>query len=436
MNTLADQPTSETTKKINRKKAPWYSLLLLIIAGESVFILPFVLARVFRPTVLEAFNLDNVQLGLCFSIYGIVALVSYLFGGPIADKFPPRKLIASALWMTALGGLVYATYPDYTSLKILYGYWGFTTIFLFWAPMIKATRVWGGTTSQGKAFGFLDGGRGLVGALFGAMGVVIFSIFLGSEIANATVTENKEAFQYVILASSCMIILVGLAVWFFMKMDPQAEKEIILDKISTKQIKEVLRLPSVWLLMIIILCAYVGYKITDVFSLYAKEVMMYDQVQSAQVGTFLLFIRPIIGVLIGIMADRSQIIFWLVISFMLSYLGALFFATGIISNSATILFFISILIVAAGVYAARSLYFAVMQKGQIPLVLTGTAVGLISLVGYTPDIFAGPAYGFLLDSTPGEAGHQHVFWMLTVFSFVGGIAALYYYKLYGMNSTK
>ncbi len=112
------------------------------MAGESVFILPFVLSRVFRPTVLEVFGLDNLQLGLCFSVYGIIALLSYIFGGLLADKFPPRKLIAVSLWMTAFGGLVYATFPNYTILKILYGYWGFTTIFLFWAPMIKATRVW------------------------------------------------------------------------------------------------------------------------------------------------------------------------------------------------------------------------------------------------------------------------------------------------------
>ncbi len=67
---------------MNQKKAPWYFLALLILAGESVFILPFVLQRVFRPTVLEVFDLDNLQLGLCFSVYGIVALLSYLFGGP------------------------------------------------------------------------------------------------------------------------------------------------------------------------------------------------------------------------------------------------------------------------------------------------------------------------------------------------------------------
>ena len=38
--------------------------------------------------------------------------------------------------------------------------------FSFLAPMIKAIGIWGGPGSQGKAFGFLDGGRGLTGVLF------------------------------------------------------------------------------------------------------------------------------------------------------------------------------------------------------------------------------------------------------------------------------
>jgi MFS family permease len=177
------------------------------------------------------------------------------------------------------------------------------------------------------------------------------------------------------------------------------------------------------------LCAYVGYKITDVFSLYAQDVMLYDSVDSAKVGTSLLFIRPIIGVIIGFSADRWQTTSLLYISFIITFLGALLFAFGIISASTTGLFLISILIVASGVYAARCLYFAVMEKGRIPLELTGTAVGLISLIGYTPDIFAGPAMGFLLDQSKGATGHQHVFWMLAVFSLIGGVAAWRYYKI-------
>lgn len=415
-------------------KAPWYFLALLILAGEAVFILPFVLARVFRPTVLRTFELDNVELGLCFSVYGIVALLSYFLGGPLADRYPPRKLISTALWLTALGGVFYATFPGFRALQVLYGYWGFTTIFLFWAPMIKATRVWGGTTSQGKAFGFLDGGRGLVGALFGMLGVFVFSIFLTSQPDAIGDVQGREAFRQVILIASGIVVIVGGLVWFFMKMDQEIKQKIVMERITPSQVREVLRLPAVGLLMIIVLCAYVGYKITDVFSLYAQDVMLYNQVEAAQVGTLLLFFRPLIGVLIGILADRTQTTFWLAVSFVVSFFGALLFATGIVSGSATLLFFISILIVATGVYAARALYFAVMEKGRIPLALTGTAVGVVSLIGFTPDIFAGPAMGYLLDSSPGATGHQQVFWMLAGFSLIGGIAAWYYFRLYGTRA--
>lgn len=409
-------------------KSKWTSLLLLILAGEAVFIIPFVLARVFRPTVLDVFNLTNVELGSCFSMYGIVAMVSYLFGGPLADRFQPRKLMAIGLILTAAGGIVYSSEPSFTTLRILYGYWGFTTIFLFWAPMIKATRVWGGSNSQGKAFGFLDGGRGMVGALFASLGVLIFSMFIIGEISDALIEDRQEAFKYVVLVSSGIVAFIGVLVWFFLKMPTEGET-IVMDSINLRQIRTVLRIPSVWLLMIIILCAYVGYKITDVFSLYAKEVMLYDEVKSAQVGTFLLFIRPVVGVLIGFIADKSRTTLWLIISFIIAIIGALFFASGSIAPTSGSLFLMSILITATGVYAIRSLYFATMQEGNIPLVLTGTAVGMISLIGYTPDIFAGPAMGYLLDSSPGETGHQHVFMMLIAFSVVGLLASIIFYKV-------
>ena len=114
-----------------KSKQPIHYIVLLILAGEAVFILPFVLARVFRATVLDVFNITNTEIGYCFSIYGLVALGSYLVGGPLADKFEPRKLMGIALVLTALGGLVYASNPSLLHLQILYGYWGFTTIFLF-----------------------------------------------------------------------------------------------------------------------------------------------------------------------------------------------------------------------------------------------------------------------------------------------------------------
>jgi sugar phosphate permease len=410
-------------------KKPWHYITLLILAGEAVFILPFVLARVFRATVLDVYTITNTEIGYCFSIYGLVALVSYLVGGPLADRVPPRKLMGIALIMTAAGGLVYANDPSLTVLKILYGYWGFTTIFLFWAGMIKATRVWGGNDSQGKAFGFLDGGRGLVGALFGLLGVFIFSLFVSDAAENLVATNSAEAFKSVVLVSSIIVSLIGVIVFFFLKIKSSNEKEILKEKITRQNIKEVLQLRSVWLLMIIILCAYVGYKITDIFSLYAKVVMGYTEVEAAKTGTFLLFIRPIVGVAVGFLADRSRASLYLCIGFALSIIGALLFASGYIASS-NALFFTTIIITAVGVYAARVLYFAIMKEGRIPLALTGTAVGVISFIGYTPDIFAGPMIGYFLDGWKGEQGHAYLFYALAGFSVVGLLASLAYHSYF------
>ncbi len=343
--------------------------------------------------------------------------------------------MATALWLTALGGFYLATKPNYMMLKVLYGYWGFTTIFLFWAAMIKATRIWGGVDSQGKAFGFLDGGRGLVGALFGSLGVLIFSFLLPDDVASSTEIQRSEAFVYVIRVTSVLIILIGFLVFFFMKLPDKTAGEILIKKQSIQNIKTVLKLPAVWLLMIIILCAYVGYKITDVFSLYAKEVMLYNEVDAAKTGTFLLFIRPVVGVLIGFLADRTRASIYLVAGFGVSIVGALLFASDLIDPSMNFFFLLSMFLVALGVYAVRVLYFAVMEEGNIPLALTGTAVGVMSFMGYTPDIFAGIMTGYLLDNSAGRVGHQHVFIMLAVFYLVGFIASLFFLRLHSKKAT-
>ncbi|MCK8480752.1 MFS transporter [Psychroserpens algicola] len=413
--------------KQHKRTSPAYIILLLILAGEAVFILPFVLQRIFRPTFLDVFNINNEDIGYCFSVYGLVAFFSYLFGGPLADKFKPKNLMAAALILTALGGLYYATYPEYTYLKVLYGYWGFTTIFLFWAAMIKATRIWGGKEKQGIAFGFLDGGRGLVAALFGSLGVFVFSFFIETDISEATLIERQHAFKYVILISSGLVALIGVLVYFFLG-SLQSDEETEKNTITISDIKNVLKYKTVWLLMLIILCAYTGYKATDIFTLYTKNVMNYDDIASAKVGTSLLYLRPIIGVTIGFLADRTKASLWLIIGFILAILSSLIFASGIINDGDTILFFINIIAIAIGVYSCRVLYFATLEEANIPITLTGTTVGLVSIIGYTPDIFSGPMFGILLDNENKILGLQNAFMVLALFSCVGLIASYIFYR--------
>ncbi|MBO6880566.1 MFS transporter [Winogradskyella sp.] len=412
------------------KKQPLYVILLLILAAEAVFILPFVLQRIFRTTFLESFSINDTQIGSCFAAYGTVALVSYLFGGPLADRFKPNVLMSVALILTALGGFYLSTYPTLVNLHILYGFWGFTTIFLFWAAMIKATRIWGGSNKQGIAFGFLDGGRGLVAALFGSAGVMIFSLFITKDIELTSIEERRVAFKEVIKYTSIAVMLIGFIVFFLLRFNEEddVKTEHNAKLLTMENFKIVMKYRAVWLLMIIILCAYYGYKMTDLFSKYAEQVMNYNKIEAAKVGTSLLYMRPVIGVVIGLLADRTRASLWIIIGFLLMTITSLIFYLGIIDDSTTLLFVLSIGTMAIGVYSARVLYFATLEEAKIPLAVTGTAVGFISVVGYTPDIFAGLLMGFFLDANPGAVGLQHAFGIMGIFTLVGLLASYLFYR--------
>ena len=414
-------------REINNKK--FLILTLLILSGEFIYFLPYVLSRVFRPTFLDVFQLNNFQLGSLFSVYGVVALLSYIYGGVITDRYSPRKLMSSALFLTALGGLVLASYPSYQTLQILYGYWGFTSVFLFWGAMIKATRLWGGDNNQGKAFGFLDGGRGIVAASMGSIGVFVFTIVLTSDIESASVLERQEAFRYVILLSSFMVAFIGLLVLIFLRNMEDKNTNFELPLNTLTNIKGVLKNESIWLLMLIIMCAYVGYKVTDIYSLYASEVMLYDHIEAAEVGALQLYLRPIVCIAIGLLADRTKNMFWIIFGFVTMLIGALIFSFGIIKPDMNFIFFLSLVILAVGTYSIRALYFAVLKEANVAFALTGTAVGIISVVGYSPDIFAGPIMGYLLDENPGIIGHQYVYFMLVIFSIIGLIASIRFARL-------
>ena len=396
-----------------------------MLAAESIYILPYVLARVFRPTFLDVFNLTNLELGGLFSTYGIVAFFSYLYGGVLADRYSPRKLLSISLIFTSLGGLIMMTYPSYFIMQLLFAYWGFTTVFIFWAPMLKATRAIGGVKMQGKTFSFLDGGRGIVASSIGLIGVLIFSILITKDVSSLTLSEKQEVFKYVIGASSLIVFIIGIVVYTYLKIELKDDEKIG----NIKSLLKLVKLKSVWLISFIILCAYMGYKITDVYSLYASEVMLFDEINAARVGALQQYLRPIVCISVAFFTDKNGNINNILIGFFVMMLGSLLFASGLIRVSMNMLFFISLIIVATGTYAIRGLYFSVLKDGKIPYILTGTAIGLISMVGYSPDIFATPLYGYLLDNYPGIKGHQYVYLILFISSIFGIYVSLKFKKL-------
>lgn len=399
-------------------------------AGEGIFILPFLLARIFRPTFLAVFQLNNLQLGTLYTTYGIIALTSYLMGGTLADKYPPRILMSGALLMTALGGVFLATFPSFSALQILYGFWGFSTTFFFWAAMIKATRNWGGENKQGKAFGFLEGGRGIVAATVGAIGITIFAGLIPEEIFQASFSQKRTAFRWVILCTSIFVSLVALLVFLLLKeVKSQENDQVIADKNAFKNIKTVMGFPSVRLLIVMVLCAYCGYKVTDILSLYASEIMLFDEVNAARVGSYQMYLRPLVCVSMGYLADLSSNTKWLSRGFLTLMVGALFFVSGYVQAPYSLLFIISVVITGIGTYGLRTLYFAAIKEGHVPYAYMGTSVGIISVIGYTPDIFMGPLMGYLLDEFTGIEGYRYVFFLLASFALVGFVTAIKYYHL-------
>ena len=396
-----------------------------MLAAESIYILPYVLARVFRPTFLDVFNLTNLELGGLFSTYGIVAFFSYLYGGVLADRYSPRKLLSISLIFTSLGGLIMMTYPSYLIMQLLFAYWGFTTVFIFWAPMLKATRAIGGVKMQGKTFSFLDGGRGIVASSIGLIGVLIFSVLITEDVSSLTLSEKQEVFKYVIGASSLIVFIIGIVVYTYLKIELKDDEKIG----NIKSLLKLVKLKSVWLISFIILCAYMGYKITDVYSLYASEVMLFDEINAARVGALQQYLRPIVCISVAFFTDKNGNINNILIGFFVMMLGSILFASGLIRVSMNMLFFISLIIVATGTYAIRGLYFSVLKDGKIPYILSGTAIGLISMVGYSPDIFATPLYGYLLDNYPGIKGHQYVYLILFISSIFGIYVSLKFKKL-------
>lgn len=408
--------------KENKKRVA--TLLALILAGEAIFFLPFVIARIFRPTLLAVFEITNTQLGAFFSIYGVVAMASYFFGGPLADRFSSRNLMAIALWLTGLSGILFATIPSNQIVYSLYAFWGMTTILLFWAALIRATREWGGADFQGRAFGLLEAGRGTTAALLGSISVLIFSYFNPEEAAQSFSQSRSDSFQYVILMASGITFLSGMLVWFFV---PNTKTLNPNEAITLSTFIKVLLTPNVWMLAIIIVCAYVGYKITDNFSLYAKDVLGFNETQAAAVGTSALWMRVLVALIVGYLADRLNGTKIIIACFTLSMLGGLALGLGYLNTSLgfVILNFITILI---GVYGVRVLYFAVLEEARIPLFTTGTVVGIISFIGFTPDILMSPLAGYLLDTYPGVQGHQYVFFVLMIFSIIGLVTSLLFFQ--------
>lgn len=390
-----------------------------------IFSLPFHLTRYFRPTILEAFAITNSELGDAFAIYGLTAMISYFPGGILADKFSIRHLMSGSLIATSVGGIYLLYIPNSFELSLLYGYWGITSILFFWAALIKATRQWGGVFSQGKAFGYLDGGRGLVAATFATLSVFIFSSFLPNQEEFIENVDRIYALQIVITYYILITAITALVVWFVL---PKNDEDNHHGKTKNMFITPKLKLlfdKNIFFIAITVVCAYCGYKGLDNITLYLVQTLNWHEASAASFAAYATYLRPISAISAGVIADKFDCSKTIKNLFLISILVYLILFSTTPNNHTAWIIYLNILLTFVTVFALRGIYFALLQDAQFPQSKTGVIVGFVSLIGYTPDIFFGSLTGRILDNSPGVAGHQNYFLFLMVISILGLITTYF-----------
>jgi nitrate/nitrite transporter NarK len=411
------QPSSKVT-----------SMFALIIAGEAIFLLPFILMRVFKPVIREAFLISDAQIGEAQALYGITAVLSYFFGGFIADKWEPKKLLSISLFLTAIGGFWMTLIPSIFTLKILYAFWGVSTILLFWASLIKATKQWGNKNNQGLSFGLLDGGRGFFAASIALFGASILTYFFPEKGIEITFRNKVETLQYIIGTITFIVFLVALLVWTVLPKDPLKVEAETAFQFNFKKAFSLMKKKKVIFHSLIIFCAYCSYKLTGVYGTYAKDVWQYSLEEATYFAVFIQFLRPIAAISVGWIADKfipSKII---VPSFSILILASAILGFGFFNTQPVFLSITIFIFMALGTYSLRGLYFAIIEETKTPIQLTGTLVGIISVVGFTPDIFMSLFIGYMLGENPTLIDYQHLFTTFTIIPIVGLLAALGFKK--------
>lgn len=390
------------------KRRNWGPLVVLFMGGGSIYILPYLNAYFYIP-MKEAMRLNNTQLGLMTSAMGLTAMIFYWPGGWIADRFSPRKLLTFSLIVNGLLGFWLATYPPFKILLLIQFLMGTFLTLTYWSALIKATRLQGPSDEQGRFFGFLEGGRNLT-----AVAVIAIGLFLFAKLGS-----SKFGLRCTIILFSVELIVIGLVTWF--TISDNSNSPTITNEIPLWEgIVKLVKIPAVWLVMLIILCAYVTSVGITYLTPYATDVYKQSVVFGGMLYTIMQWSSVFASPVAGLIADKfstSRTTMWLCV------LMAVSLFLFVLINGGPHLFYlllINSIVIGCAIYGLRGIYYALLEEGSVPVILTGTATGLISLIGYSPDVFIPILAGHFLDKYPeGGLGYKYFFLILSLFALAG-----------------
>jgi hypothetical protein len=257
---------------------------------------------------------------------------------------------------------------------------------------------------------------------------------------------RRAGMRSIILVYTAAAFIAGIMAWFAVPVPDEAGYR---NRHPLQGMAIVLRRPVIWAHAAVIVCAYCGYKGLDNYSLYAVQVLgMYcgykgldnyslyavqvlgmDEVRGAALSTYGGWIRPFAAVAAGLVADRFVAARSIGVAF--AVLAMSWALLGLLPADAAALniVYLNLFVTFFAVFALRGIYFALLEENRTPPYLTGAAVGLVSLVGYTPEVFFAPITGRILDANPGVVGFQHYFLFLAGVAMLGILVVLTLLKL-------
>lgn len=393
-------------------------LALIIVAAGAIYPLLY-LRQNFELSILEAFNISQTQLRYCSSMLGFIFMITYVPSGWLADRVSSRKLLAFSLLATGLLGIWFASMPSYTSLLFIYAAWGLATGLTFWSAQIKLVSMLAKQDQQGRFFGILDGGRGLVEALLATLAIALFAYVLNQESSSTTLALKQVIYLYV----GVLMIMSPLTYWLLDDLEIEPGETVERKKnLFRNDIMAVIKRREIWLCAICIACGYQLFYATYSFSAYLQQHFGLTAVMVGGITVAKLWMRPLGGIAAGFIGDwkSPEKILCLLLALASIALATMAFLP---TTAATLIMLAVVLLIGLLTYGVRGLYWATLGGCDVPNNIKGLAIGIISMIGYLPELYLPLFSASLIEQYPNGLGYKIYYLILSVFGLLGAYAA-------------
>ena len=406
---------------MNKETLKRYIQLALVVSSAGVIYPIAYLKNNYQETLLSVFNISLQDLNTIFLFLGIISVVSYFLSGILCDKFSCKKLLVISLAGTAAAGFWFATVPEFAGIVVIYVLWGIFSIFTFWAAHMKLIKLLARPEEQGRFFGILDGGRGLIEAILGVIAVAIFANLMGT---NPGPDEKRSAMVALVYLYTIAIVIVMVLVIIFMDDDKNPDgmfrkgSDVKSEKFKLSECKELMKNKAVFVMAAIVFMAYSLTWTLYYFSGFLESNIGIDAVTVGVVMTVVLWLRPVGGFIGGFIGDkfgRSKAIF---IALLTSAI-LLIVVSVLPVTSGNTLFIAIILVLSFFIYAVRGTYWSLMDDCKVNLAIIGTAMGFTALLGYLPDIVIPMFNSFMFNHFGSIAGYNAYFIGSAVLGLIG-----------------